>query len=843
MIWLWWHGFVGAMRLHRLRTLVQVLAIAVGVALGYAVSLVNHAALSEFSSALRSINGEPDGTVAGSRAGFPEALFGQVGTDPDVAVASPVLETDVLVLGTEATRPPRLLIVGLDVLRAAHFSTALLPLPAGDGGGRFALFDDGIYLSPAALERFGVKPKDRLRVQAGDRVVELAVAGTLPGARPGSLVGVMDLGYAQWRLLRLGRLTRIDLRLREGRSLKDLATRLELPAGVALSATGDETGRLANLSRSYRINLNVLALVALFTGSFLVFSLQAQAVLARRWELAWLRVAGVTRTQLQGLLLAEAAALGVAGSAAGLLMGAALARAALNLVGGDLGGGYFGTLQPALQLPPAATVGFAALGVVASSAGAWLPAREAARATLAPALHPGAEEDALLPLARGAPGLAALLAAAVLVWLPPVNGIPLPAYLAIGCLLVGVIALQPRIAAAVFRPLARRLTGNRFPLLLLAANRLARAPGGAAIAMAGIVASFGLMVAMSTMVTSFRVSLEDWLQRVLPADLYVRVGQFTTDTWFPTEDLQRLAGHPSVRRAEFSRTLPVQLAPDRAPVTVVVRALTEAEATKVLPLTGPPAPPEPEGLPPAWVSEAMVDLYDAQPGAVLTLPLAGRRVPFRVAGVWRDYARQFGSVVVRAEDYERFTGDHTRSDAALWLKDGADAQAVGASLKELLASREGAEINSPAAIRALSLRIFDRSFAITYVLTLAAILIGMIGVAATFAAQAMARTREFGMLRHVGVTRGQVLRILALESGLATGNALLMGLCTGLVIAVVLIRVVNRQSFHWSMDFQAPWPLIGLMCAVLLAAAVLTAALAGRRVAGLAPLRAVHEDS
>jgi putative ABC transport system permease protein len=191
VIWLWWHGFVGAARRYRLRTLVQMLAIAVGVALGYAVSLVNHAALAEFSSALRSINGEPDAAVAGTRAGFPEALFARVGAHPDVAAASPVLETDVLVLGTGEARPPRLLVVGLDVLRAARFSTALLPRPAGDGDGRFALFGDGIHLSPAALERFGVQPGARLRVRAGDRVVELAVAGTLPGARPGSLVGVM----------------------------------------------------------------------------------------------------------------------------------------------------------------------------------------------------------------------------------------------------------------------------------------------------------------------------------------------------------------------------------------------------------------------------------------------------------------------------------------------------------------------------------------------------------------------------------------------------------------------------------------------------------------------------
>jgi putative ABC transport system permease protein len=138
--------------------------------------------------------------------------------------------------------------------------------------------------------------------------------------------------------------------------------------------------------------------------------------------------------------------------------------------------------------------------------------------------------------------------------------------------------------------------------------------------------------------------------------------------------------------------------------------------------------------------------------------------------------------------------------------------------------------------------VFDRSFAVTYVLEIAAILIGLIGVAATFSAQAITRTREFGMLRHVGVTRGQVLRVFALEGALATGHALVVGLATGLLVSLVLIRVVNRQSFHWTMEFAAPVGLIAGLCVALLVCATVTAALAGRRATGVSPLRAVHED-
>ncbi len=850
MLWLWWHVSAGHARSHRLRTVVQVLAIAVGVALGYAVSLINTAALAEFSAALREVNGEADAVVEGSGRGFDEQLYARVAAHPGVQLASPVLATDVLVLGSNTRLP----ILGVDALRAGWVTPGLIPDyssgPAQPDNpeprSRFALFADGIFLSPAALERFGVQPGAGLRLQSGGEQVTLIVRGSLPATRPGRLLGVMDLGFAQWRLGRLGLLTRIDLRLQPGMTAASLRADLPLPPGLTLAGPDAGEARLATLSRAYRVNLNVLALVALFTGSFLVFSLQVQATLARRPQLAYLRAAGVTGGELQWLLVAEAATIGVVGSVLGLLLGIGIAQGVLGALGGDLGNSQgSGGFRPLLVLPPAMTVGYAVLGVSAAIAGGLVPAREAARAVIATALRSGAEEDALQPLGRLAPGLLLIAAATVLVWLPAIGGVSLAAYLAIGCLLIGVIALQPRLAGLAFRPVARWLEGSalgtRWPMLLLAANRLARAPGGAAVGMAGIVASFGLMVAMGTMVGSFRGSLEEWLVRVLPADVYGRVGQFSTATQFSAEDLRLIAAHPGVARVEFSRATSVALAPDRAAVAIIARPVDIARAAELLPLVGAEAE-VPAGALPVWVSEAMADLYGVQPGQELTLPLAGRLETFTVAGVWRDYARQFGSVILRTGDYERLTGDTSRTEAALWLRPGATTDAVIRDLQKTIPSGEAVQFNATGEIRALSLRVFDRSFAVTYVLEIAAILIGMIGVAATFSAQAIARTREFGMLRHVGVTRSQVLRVFALEGALATGHALLVGLVTGLLVSLVLIRVVNRQSFHWTMDFNLPTALIAVLCIALLLCATVTAALAGRRATGVSPLRAVHED-
>jgi putative ABC transport system permease protein len=360
--------------------------------------------------------------------------------------------------------------------------------------------------------------------------------------------------------------------------------------------------------------------------------------------------------------------------------------------------------------------------------------------------------------------------------------------------------------------------------------------------MAGIVASFALMIAMATMVASFRISLDDWLGRVLPADIYARAGGPTTNAVFAAEDVAVFRSFPGIARAEFTRAVRVSLAPDQPDVYVLARAVDPARARFDLPLVGATATAPPDGPPPGWVSEAVARLYGARVGGTITLPLAGAEREFFVAGIARDYARQWGSVVVRDRDYVALTGDETKTEAALWLAPGMPATTVLGGLRPALAGGGTAEFSEAGELRALSLRIFDRSFTVTYVLEIIAILIGLVGVGATFAAQALARTREFAMLRHLGVTRGQVLQLLALEGALVSGLAIAGGLVAGLLVALVLVAVVNPQSFNWTMEYHVPVALVATLAALLLAAAVATAVAAGRRVAGRDVVRAVSAD-
>jgi putative ABC transport system permease protein len=238
----------------------------------------------------------------------------------------------------------------------------------------------------------------------------------------------------------------------------------------------------------------------------------------------------------------------------------------------------------------------------------------------------------------------------------------------------------------------------------------------------------------------------------------------------------------------------------------------------------------------------MVDVYGFAPGRVITLPLGGRSVPFTVAGVWRDYARPQGAIVIERERYVALTGDAAVTSAALWLAPGTTASELARTLVAAVPGGAHLELASPGDIRAVSLHIFDRTFAVTYALELAAVVLGLCGLSSSFGALVLSRRREFGVLRHLGMTRRQIGAMLASEGLLLSGIGLAAGLGLGYVISLILVQVVNRQSFHWSMELSLPWAALGAAALLVLALATLTALASGRRALAGDLVQAVKDD-
>jgi putative ABC transport system permease protein len=838
------------------RSVLAVLAIAVGVALGLAVNLVNDAALAEMQQAFRTVSGEADVRIEGASRTIDEALYGKIGLHRAIESIAPIIEIDAAVAGKREA----LKVIGLDPFASARFTPQLIVRPGEkdktqDPLAQFA--GTHIAVSPAVLAWLPAATHLTLSTPQGPRTLD--IAGVLAGIESQQRLAVLDIAVAQELFALQGQITRLDLRLMPGVDraafLRDIAALL--PPGVHAVAPEIHEQQAATMSRAYRVNLTMLAMIALFSGALLVFSTQMLSVAERIGELAFLRVIGVTARGTVSLMLFEAVLLGAAGALLGAGLGYALAWGALQVLGGDLGAGFFQGTRPSLAFAPGMTTVFVLLGASVAVLGALIPALAAARAHPAQALKTGALHDTARAGPSAAVGGALFIVSALLAFAPAVHGIPVFGYLAISGLLIGTLLLTPAIAARVFHHGARAIhTLPAAPATLqLAITRLANAPAQAGISLAAVLAAVSLAGAMAIMVTSFRHSVEDWLEQVLPAPAYLRQtapGQSKSQTYFDAAAQAAIRATPGVQRAEFVRSEALTLDPARPPVVLVIREFgTNVDTDKRLPIVKRFALPA-DTLPPVWVSESFFDLYrerlrlDSGGTFDLPLPLNPKNVAtlrVRMAGVWRDYARQHGSLVINLADYTRATGDPRTHDAALWLREGITSAAMLTALKSRLPGAPALDIAETADVRALSLKVFDRTFAVTYALEAVAVLIGLAGMVAAFMGLIVARKKEFGMLRHLGLTRGELTRMLTMEGAALAALGALLGLALGLILAAVLVFVINPQSFGWSMDFHLPALQLTVFLAALIVAAAVSAGLTATHVLGMQDLvRSVRED-
>lgn len=846
---LWRHLCWPAWRAHPARIALAVLAVTLGVALAFGVHLLNGAALTEFARAARGVNGQPDLVLQARQGELTDADLAEALNLPGVANANPVLEAEALWPGQAgpAGRGVSVHLIGLDPLALYASAAEGRPLapeltPQVEGGPMQSVNETTLHLNAAARSKLPADATQitlRLPQPAGapPRDVTFALGGQV--AAGSSPLGVLDIADAQLLFGRLGRLDRIDLQLHPGTEAATWAARL--PERWQARPPEDQGARLSDLTRAYRVNLGLLALMALFTGSFLVYAVLSLATAQRLPQWALVGVLGVSARMRWWLILLEGAVIGSVGTLLGLALGVGLAAGALKLLGSDLGlhgaGSSSGDLlfnQPLLG--PALAYG--TLGLAAALIASLAPALTVRR--IAPAL---VLKGLGLPASRTLPawaGVGLMALGTALAWLPPLWGdTPVAAYLSMLCLLLGGLALVPALVRGLTAGLGRLPAGA---LLLLARERSRDQASEARRSLAGVLVALALAVAMTVMIGSFRQSLMHWLDDALPADLYVRSALRTAGgapAPLPADLLAALPRLPEVARAAPQRSTRLRLAPGADAVALTTRSL----ATGSLPLLERWEGERAAQAVPVWVNEAARDRDGLHVGRVFTaeLPDTGQRVTLQVHGIWRDYARQATAVWMDLDDYRRVSGDTTTTEVAVWLGPGQSLDAARTALRQL--GGDNIEMAAAGELRELSLTIFDRSFTITVWLQAVALAVGLFGVVASQSAQALSRKREFGLLRHLGLSRPQLMRLLVLEAGLTSGAGALAGLGLGLALSAVLVFVVNPQSFHWSMDMHLPLGRLAALVGLAFAAAVGASAFAGRQALGADAVRAVREDT
>ena len=834
-VWLVIHAAIlGPMKHAPGRVVLAIVSIALGVALGLAIHLINRTAADEISLAARSLYGLADLSIEGSGEGLDESLYPLVARTPGVAAASPVVQIEAKLVGERGA----ITLLGVDPFR----SQALQPAFAAGvqaTGGAVAFDPDAVWLSTRAASALNLQPGDSLRVQVGLQPVSFRVAGILPSTALAERAAVIDIATAQWRFNRLGRLSRIDVRLQAGASLSAIRTRLGTLAPAARIQQPGEAGEEAvRLSRAYRSNLTALALVALFTGGFFVYSTQALQALRRRREFAIFHALGMTRGAQRGALLSGAALMGVLGAALGLVLGVVIARVGLARLGADLGAGYFRGVSADIALSGVELIVFGALGLGVAMVGALRPALEAARTPTATALKAGdvsAHHASLRGVTRL--GIALLLLAALLLWAPPIGGLPLAGYAAIALLLIGFVMCSP----VLIQWSVHRAPAATWPPYQIALAQVSGASRYATLSVSSIIVSFSLMTAMAIMVTSFRDSLAAWTERVLPADLYVRVGYVGQSAAMDPSLVKQLGAFPGVARLESSRFAEIEVEGVTRPVTLIARSLDPQNIARSLWIREQQPIVAGEGIP-VWINEAAVDLFAWRPGEKRSAQLGEHNVQLVAAGVWRDYEHQRGAILLELDEYVALTGDPNVNTLWFWLDEQASSTVVAQAIRDAFPPGAEFEMRTPQELRRLSLAAFDRTFAVTYLLEAVAVVIGLFGIAAGVSAQVISRRGEFGALRHLGFTRAQIAAMLAIEGATLGVLGVVLGLVAGVLIGFILIYIVNRQSFHWSMDLSAPIALLGGLSAALIGSAALIAVIAGRQALSGEVVSAVKED-
>lgn len=825
MLKLAWWLIKAQLKTRRTATLLSMLAIALGVTLGYAIHLINDAALADFSRAMKSVQGEPDAIVTPRNSADHVSLLtlNQLATDPHIAVMTPVIETRVRVAATTRQLAGTIRLLGLDIFTAATLMPDMQPRQQVDETVS-SLFEGGVFASSALLKQLKLKAGDSLILSRADVQWPVVIAGDIPAARADDRLLVADIAWVQAKFGSAKGVDELRIRLSPQTDVQTWRKQAaqHLPASLLIKAAADESVRVSNLSRAYRVNLNVLASVALLTGVFLVFATQLTAVAQRSSQFALLGVLGLSPRLRMAQILLEGLAIGVPGAVIGLVLGYSLAVIFTRVLGGDLGGGYFSDSAPSIVPKIQPLLIFFALGCTASLAGGLYPAYLNRKQALAQALKTGFAATQkfanrfyrikrlvlLLMLAGLAAGLARL---------PSIDGLPLAGYGAIALILIFGISSAPLLTQALFGALSRYSLPAAQKITL---QNLAQAPLMAQVAASGLIVSFALTSSMVIMVSSFRVAVDQWLEEVLPAPLYLR----SKSTPLPQAMLTSLEqAQRFFEKTERSASSSITLDPQRPAVLLTVRELDRNNPGARLPFTGPILP-APAGAIPIWISEPMQELYQLKTGQTLSLPILGQAVPVFIGGVWRDYVRQFGSAVIAAEDYKTLGGKFEPSDLALWPRAGQE-KAARVWLAGVV-KQHGLELAESAQIRSLSLSIFDKSFAVTYALEAAAMLIGLFGLAVTLAASVWLRARELATLNALGFDRRMLTRAVMLEGGLIAMIGLSIGMACGIAVGAILTHVINPQAFHWRMELIFP-------CLPLLSGASLTllAAVAASRLA------------
>lgn len=812
-----WTFVVRPLRRDAIRTALTVVAVALGVAVVIAIELAGQAAAGSFQSSLETLLGKTDLQIT-ANGGVDEIWVARLAELPRNMRISPVLETQAIVEGAGPVQ-----LYGVDLLGA------------------------GPVVSSALARRTGMSSGGKLPLQINDANHKFTIAKIID-AKDSEFV-LLDIADAQKALGAYGKLDSIDITTSPGEDVTRIESevRAMLPPAYSLDRPGVRSQENQRMLRAFRWNLRVLSYISLVVGAFLIYNTISVSVVRRRPEIGVLRALGTGRAAVLWLFLGEALLLGLAGSLLGTLLGRLLAEGAVGLIADTVNSLYTSSRPAAVTMTWSAVVTGLVAGTAVALASAFAPAREAMAVTPISAMGRGAHErQSRLRWGRDLIFSAVLAAAALLASLAPaVDGQPLWGYIAALLAISSAAFAAPAfalLAIGLSRGALRRIYGAEG---LLAGRGLASSLSRTSVIVGALATAIAMMASVGIMVGSFRETVIVWLDRQLRADLYVRPSGRSGAGQFPAlsaETPKLVASVDGVEAVDIFHGLEFRYQGQRATLgageTDIMRRYGRLRFLTTVPDRDAILRSLPGGDN-AIVSEPFANKHGVRAGDRITLPLGARAVTVTVVGVYYDYSSELGWVILDRSTLLKYLPDQPMTNLAVYLRPGIDPTVVRRRIETATANFR-VVVAENKTLRSNAVIVFDRTFAITYALEAVAIIVAMLGAANSLLALVLDRRREFGVLRFLGAAPAQVRRMVLIEAGILGLLADLLGLALGFVLSLLLIYVVNKQSFGWTIQFHPP---VGLLAGALslIWLATLAAGLYPARVASrLNPIEVVH---
>jgi putative ABC transport system permease protein len=805
------------LRLHKGRTILSIIGIALGVSVFVSVQLAIHTAIESFNITVDHVSGKTNLQVTSFGRGFSEEVYVKVKKVPGIKAATPIIQ---YVSKIDEPIGEPLYLLGIDVFSDQPFREYQF-YASDEEGLLFLKNPNAITITEKLANRCGLNKGDKITLIVGSKKVIFTITNLLKMEGPANSLegnfGLLDIASAQEALEKVGLIDRIDLMVDKSQPIETIERELKkvIPPGVEVRRSDTRSGQIEKMVSAFHLNLTALSFISIVVGMFLIYNAISISVIQRRREIGILRSVGLTRSQVLGLFMGEAAWIGCVGSLVGIGIGIGLARVMLYLVSRTITALYILVKTEHLLLSPSVLIAGFGMGVLASILSSIGPAKEASKIAPKEALAMGTLETKIKThlIYFSWIGIGILIISLLFALQKPIYHRPLFGFLAALLILIGVSFLIPSFTTLLNRllaPLLQFLFGSEGKL---ASRYIHDSMARTVITIAALMTALSMLISISIMILSFRKTVDLWVEQSINGDVFIFPGSYSITGYsalLPLEVSRALPSLPGVKAVDSFRALEVEYRGQPALIASVdgevflnmkVIRFTRGNPRTILQKFAAGQA--------ILVTESFSLRHQVKSGDRIKLSTPQGEREFLISGVFYDYSSDWGMVLIEKKLFQSLWNDETLHSAGIYLKEGVSQESFKEILRERYSKPYRLFVVSHRELRNEVLKIFDQTFAITYALEFIAIIVAILGIINSLNALIIERQRDIGIIRAVGAFRKQIEKTTLIEAGMIGFFSHILGLLCGFLLSILLIDVINKQSFGWTIQFSIPlWSLI-----------------------------------